>query len=639
MRPVAWVALAVILVLALGGGVAAYLGKRHADSLQASVAAAFNRGAGELTAGKQSLKQAQTTQSPDDLASASSHFRAARGHFSHGYELATSDWLLRDAGRTELGASYIRPRLEAVRHLRDMGVALADAGDASVALDRQLLSPDPGTGGASAGERLVAALRAAGPILDSVEAALHRAEADARQVDLKVVSSPQRTQIQATLASLATGLQGIDEFKRLTPALLEILGANGKRTYLIEQVNPAELRAGGGFIGSYSVLTAEAGKLQLARSGDIFYVDYPRPNRGEKGYVAPPPATLEFYGDKGWVLGDSNFYPAFDQNAAVGERFTQSELGIKADGIISIDPRLVAQLLSVTGPIAVPSYNITVDAGTLQNQLFDLENRAGLPQTLQRKKLLSEIAAPLIQRVTTLPPGKWAQLMTALNAAAAERDLQIYFNNPAAQEEMSRFGWTGSQNPQKSADYMMEVESNFGGTKANFFVERSWDVTLTQEGGTLRHHVVVDLRDSMPAGRYEGGTYYRFYVRFYCPEGASNVSIGGTFAPKRATDEKQPGLRILDGWQQINVPVAVGHGDGRLTFDYTTPIAGSEHDLYWQKQPGTGADRVKVTWVRDGHTSTATGDLDVDRIIHMTPGGVTLVPGISGSARIPSLSL
>ena len=40
-------------------------------------------------------------------------------------------------------------------------------------------------------------------------------------------------------------LAGLDEFGRLVPILKELLGGNGTRTILIEQVNPAELRPGG----------------------------------------------------------------------------------------------------------------------------------------------------------------------------------------------------------------------------------------------------------------------------------------------------------------------------------------------------------------------------------------------------------
>ena len=43
--------------------------------------------------------------------------------------------------------------------------------------------------------------------------------------------------------------------------LTEVLGGNGARNYLIEQVNPAELRPGGGFIGTFSVLRADHGAL------------------------------------------------------------------------------------------------------------------------------------------------------------------------------------------------------------------------------------------------------------------------------------------------------------------------------------------------------------------------------------------
>ena len=51
-----------------------------------------------------------------------------------------------------------------------------------------------------------------------------------------------------------------------TPGLL---GAEGDRQYLVLFTNPAETRALGGFIGSYGVLEARQGRLDMTVSGSI----------------------------------------------------------------------------------------------------------------------------------------------------------------------------------------------------------------------------------------------------------------------------------------------------------------------------------------------------------------------------------
>ena len=70
--------------------------------------------------------------------------------------------------------------------------------------------------------------------------------------------------------TIALALSGLDEFELLVPVLNEVLGANGVRNYLIEQVDPAELRAGGGFIGTYSLIRADHGAFTVIKSGNAY---------------------------------------------------------------------------------------------------------------------------------------------------------------------------------------------------------------------------------------------------------------------------------------------------------------------------------------------------------------------------------
>lgn len=623
----------VILLLALGASAAAYLGKRYADAYQASVVAALHTGQNELEAGKAASKKAASSQSPADLEAAGTHFAGGRRAFARAKTIAHGDPLLAAVDRFKPAADYIDPRLRAVDGVADMGIAMSVAGDDAIALQSILLSQRPGQ---SSGQRLIAALTESGPAIARLKADFQTGEVAANTVDLRYVPSGQRAAFASAHATISQGLATLTELQTLTPALLEILGANGPRTYLVEQVNPGELRGGGGFIGTYSVLSANGGTLSMRQGGDITALDYPRPNKGQRGYVAPPATTVDFYGNKSWVLGDSNLAADFPTNAKQGLFFLQKEAGIKADGVIAIDPQVISYLLEVTGPIAVPGFNVTVQAPTFVDQVFQIED-AAIRQP-GRKNFLTELAQPLLDKVSNLPSSKWSDLVTELNLAAARRDLQAYFVNQTAQDEMTRIGWAADLNTSRAPDFMMEVENNFGGDKANHWVARSYDVALSAQGGQLHHAVKVNITDSAPINAY-GGSLYRFYVRFYFPLNGSGT-IGGVKADVYPTDEKPANLKMVDGWQQVNVP-ASGKGTTTVTFSYDTPLSdlASGHDIYWQKQPGTVADKINVTWTDGAHSYQAAGDLLQDRVIRVTPTGVSLLPGQAGSAKLPSFSL
>ena len=78
-------------------------------------------------------------------------------------------------------------------------------------------------------------------------------------------------------------------------------------------------------------------------------------------------------------------------------------------------------------------------------------------------------------------------------------------------------------NPTGTPDYMMEVESNLGATKANFFVTRQFTVQLTRRGSILHHKVTIVVTDNMPYV-YRPMEYYRAYLRLYVSAAASSRS-------------------------------------------------------------------------------------------------------------------
>src|SRR5579859_4882364 len=184
-----------------------------------------------------------------------------------------------------------RSRHVAVDGIADMGVAISDAGLELTKLDGQLIKP---SGGGQVGSVLLNVLNQTSASMAVVRADLTAAAKAAATVDPRVLSVSQQATLVKARATIAAALAAVDEFKQLVPIITEVLGGNGARTYLIEQVNPAELRPGGGFIGTYSVLRADHGSLKLVRSGDATDLIGTRAAVGQPGYVLPPGPVREF---------------------------------------------------------------------------------------------------------------------------------------------------------------------------------------------------------------------------------------------------------------------------------------------------------------------------------------------------------
>lgn len=623
----------VAILASIGGGT--YVGyialKGRVDRLQAGLTTDLQTGQRELEAGKASLQEANTKHDAGLIGQATVHFVAAKSQFQAAAQLADNSQLLGALEQLPAVGPLAHSRHVAISGIAEMGIAISDAGQGLADLDAQLIKP-PAAG--QAGRNLLTVLDQARAGLPTIRSDLERAQNAAAQVDVTVLPAPQQPTFTKAVGTIASALAGLNEFDRLVPVLEEMLGGSGSRTYLIEQVNPAELRGGGGFIGSYSLIRADKGTFKLVHSGDSYDLANPRPLPGQPGFIWQPDPLREVIPDTSWSFVDSNPFPDFPSSAKAAENFAEPRLGTKIDAVLSIDYYAVASMLGLTGPLAIPGFGVTVDANSLVPQLIQREADP------THKALLQAIAGPLMELVTGLPPDRWPALLAALNSLAAQHHLQAFFNNGLAQQEIERFGWSGELNTAGAADYVMEVESNYGGTKANYFLSRHYTLVLSRTGNLLHHVLSVDLTNQSPYNSYPDGlVYYRPYMRLYIPANASSVSTN-LGAAKFSSPDIPPGVRLLDGWLP-DISCCGGHA--RAVFQYDTPWpvrSPSRVDIYWQKQPGTNSDKVDVTW-NDGssHSYSISGSLSEDRIISVAPSGVSLAVGHSAQAVLPSLGL
>ena len=625
--------LIIVLVAGIGGGsyLAYGLLKKQAAQLQDNLIADLQAGQRELEAGKASLTQANSQHDVTLVAEATSHFVAAEAQFRAAGQLADGSLLLRVVEGLPKVGSVARSEHTAVTGVADMGIAISKTGQDLADLDGQLIKPPTSSQG---GHTLLTVLNEVKPSLVTIRGDLTLAQASAGDVDVSVLPASEQATFLKAKDTITSALAGLDEFDRLVPVLTEVLGGNGYRTYLIEQLNPAELRAGGGFIGTYSVLRADNGNLKVLRSGDAYELANPRPVPGQAGFIPLPMPLREVIPGTSWSFVDSNIYPDFPSNAEAAEKFAQPRLGVKVDGVIAIDYYTVAKMLELTGPIAVPGYATTMTAGNF----IPLIIKADIAGTLSHKAILGAIAGPLMERVSALPTSKWPTLIGDLNGLAAQRHIQAYFNTASAEQEIQRVGWSGTVNPTTSTDYMMEVEANYFGDKVNYFLQRHYTVTLTRTGGILHHVITVDFVNNTVCGSY-ARTSYLANARLFVGQ---NVSAP-TDNLRRVKYPNPPpplGIRVLDGWLP---QVSCNGGRGRSTFTYDTEWGGSvdlPYSIYWQKQPGTLKDSVNVVWNDgSGHVYRISGNLAQDQIITLSASGVALTPGQPAQATLPSLSL
>ena len=247
----------------------------------------------------------------------------------------------------------------------------------------------------------VDALMAVEEPLEDVREAL-----DELQVATDAAQSPwlvprARTVLDDFDQSIAEHVPALDSALAAVRMAPDMLGADGPRRYLLLFTTPSEARGLGGFIGSYAELTADEGQLVLSNSGHTARLD---PEVEAAGARVEAPAEFvsrygEFgYGSESGQVGDAAFRnlsmtPHFPWVGEIAASFYEQTTGRHIDGVIAIDPFVIAKLLEYTGPIDLPAYEHQLAADNAVDYLLHDQYVTGADDNTLRREVLADAAS------------------------------------------------------------------------------------------------------------------------------------------------------------------------------------------------------------------------------------------------------
>lgn len=174
------------------------------------------------------------------------------------------------------------------------------------------------------------------------------------------------TDLQGKIADAQSAASAGARAMRLAPSML---GGDGKRKYLLLFQNNAEVRSTGGLPGAFAILRANRGKITFGLQGSSG--DVPR---FSKPVVKLSDEEKAIYGElMATDFRDTNFTPDFPRTAEIAQAMVKARLGVKVNGVLSIDPVALQLLLKGTGPIeAAQDTTLTGDNAVdiLLNQVY-----------------------------------------------------------------------------------------------------------------------------------------------------------------------------------------------------------------------------------------------------------------------------
>lgn len=341
-------------------------------------------------------------------------------------------------------------------------------------------------------------------------------------VNIDDIPQNQRAKFVALKQNLPQINQFLAGFNNDSQLFSDILGGNGPRKYLFLFQNNQEMRATGGFIGSYGVLDIANGRVSNFFIDGIFDPD------GQLKEKVIPPVPIQKI-SAAWSLHDSNWFPDFPVSAEKACWFYEKTGGPTVDGVITMTPTVMQKLLEITGPIDMPAYNLTVDkdnfVAQVQNQV---ENNYDKEEN-QPKKILADLAPIILDRIfNTKDVSSAAKVMDVLIDSLNEKQILLYSKNYDIEKIISDRGWSGEVlNAPK--DYISVINTNINGYKTDGVI----DETISHEAQIQDDGSIID---TLTVTRHHNGgqTPYDFwnkvnadYMRVYVPQGSKLISVSG----------------------------------------------------------------------------------------------------------------
>lgn len=554
-----------------------------------------------LLAAQESLRESRLDATPAELERAEADLTEAETGFRRARDALSGDPLLRLLAWTP----WLGEQVDAAEEVLAMGAEASAIGLNGVAVAREYQAVRSQQDSRIT-EKAMTLLDNVEPHMTAMNAALDSMLARRERLDGHPLLPPLRSAVAEVDEHRGELEELVDTYEEAAALFPDFLGFNGPRTYLVLAQNNAELLPTGGLISVYGVVTFNQGRVEEMTFADA--IAFGERWQQETGEYVEPPAPLKQYllKDYSWNLDVANWSPDFPTAARQALFFLKKGGGRPVDGVIGINVSTLQELLSVTGPVTVEEYGVTIDT---ENALEVTEalTRTPLEPQGDRKAFVAFLAEEMLQRLMRLPSDRWTPLLDTLEELRDEKEILFYSLDPQLQAVVERMGLDGGLR-ETPGDYLMLVEASVNSTKLNIVIDQEVEVRLALDDlGNAEKEVRLRYRNDLPA--WEQGRdpdlvrrlmldgLYGGYLRLFTAAKSRLVSVeidGAEAGPSEIGEEHGKGV--------FGRFFALPSGAAReVAFHWATPAIvdfrgeHAEYRLLLQKQPGAAAAPLTVT--------------------------------------------
>ena len=483
-------------------------------------------------------------------------------------------------------ASFVPVYGSDISGMRNLVVALEDVFDEGLVPLTQTLEANPPETLISSDKRINVA--AVTQLLDAVQSAAPsmQACADVLETMPEMHIEQLRSVVEPAKEKLMSVNGVVQRAAALAPVAGPVLGANGDRTYLLVAQNSAELRSSGGFPGSMGTLEIRDGQIILGDFSRVYDV-----------LTDTNPASVSITGEEYALFGASNmdyprdagFDPDFTRVASIWAASYEERNAAHLDGVISITPSVVQDILAIAGPITLAD-GTELDGSNatrvLQHDLYwkylaEGANPDGTGNATT-DMLFAQAAHETFNKLfSNLNSSTLIKFASTMAEDMEDRTVMFWLTNEGEQAILASLGCSGALNTDPAKPELGVFYSAWIGSKMGWYVDIDNQILESKKNGdgSCTYKVRTTFANSITAeeiaaaggyivGVAEGYEYGALYPNLflYAPAGGSfsdlETSGGAQFEVMQHN-----GLQVLRAWE---APMRPGEP---ITCTYTVTTA------------------------------------------------------------------
>jgi hypothetical protein len=300
------------------------------------------------------------------------------------------------------------------------------------------------------------------------------------------------------------------------------VGFDKTNKYLILFQNNSELRPTGGFPGTYAIITFKDGKFADFLVDDIYNLD------GQLKENIIPPKQLQHI-TPNWGMRDANWFIDFSVSAQKIAEFFKKEAGYDVNGVITMGPRIISEILKIIGPIEMSEYGYTIDYENFLT-VVQVEVEYGSNRE-QPKQIVKDLAPKLLEKIHSVNSSQWLNIFNIFISGLERKDILMYFRDINMQSFVAQKGFAGLVSS-TSEDYLMATFTNVKGSKTDRVINNS--IKLSSRFDKIDSKPVIIHKLKITREHMGGDSEYGFYnkqnpsyVRILVPEKSELLNISG----------------------------------------------------------------------------------------------------------------